>query len=52
MSIFKAIENFNNDPNKILFGLFDGHGGGQVSKFLQENFATYMKQMTPFNDYF
>ena len=47
-----AIENFNNDPNKILFGLFDGHGGGQVSKFLQENFATYMKQMMPFNDYF
>ena len=47
-----AIENFNNDPNKILFGLFDGHGGGQVSKFLQENFAIYMKQMYPCNDYF
>ena len=47
-----AIENFNNDPNKILFGLFDGHGGGQVSKFLQENFSAYMKQLLPFNDYF
>ena len=47
-----AIENFNNDPNKILFGLFDGHGGDQVSKFLQENFAIYMKQMMPFNNYF
>ena len=47
-----AIENFNNDPNKILFGLFDGHGGGQVSKFLQENFSVYMKQLLPFNDYF
>ena len=47
-----AIENFNNDPNKILFGLFDGHGGDQVSKYLQENFAIYMKQMMPFNNYF
>ena len=47
-----AIENFNNDPNKIIFGLFDGHGGDQVSKFLQENFAVYMKQMMPFNNYF
>ena len=47
-----AIENFNNDPNKILFGLFDGHGGGEVSKFLQENFGTYMKQMLPNNNYF
>ena len=47
-----AIENFNNEPNKILFGLFDGHGGGQVSKFLQENFSAYMKQLLPFSDYF
>ena len=47
-----AIENFNNDPNKIIFGLFDGHGGDQVSKYLQENFAIYMKQMMPFNNYF
>ena len=47
-----AIENFNNDPNKILFGLFDGHGGEQVSKFLQKNFALYMKQMLPFTNHF
>ena len=47
-----AVENFNNDPNKILFGLFDGHGGGKVSKFLQENFVTYMKQMFPNTNYF
>ena len=33
-----AIENFKNDKNKIIFGFFDGHGGGQVSKFLQEKF--------------
>ena len=42
-----AIENFKNDPNKILFGLFDGHGGDQVSKFLQQNFLLYMKQLPP-----
>ena len=41
----KVIENLNGDPNKILFCLFDGHGGGQVSKFLQENFGKYMKKI-------
>ena len=34
----KSIENLNGDPNKILFCLFDGHGGGDVSEFLQQNF--------------
>ena len=47
-----AIENFNNDPNKIIFGLFDGHGGSKVSKFLQENFPIYLKKMMPFTNYF
>ena len=41
----KVIENYNGDPNKILFCLFDGHGGGQVSKFLQDNFGNYMKKI-------
>ena len=39
----KSISNFNHDPNKILFCLFDGHGGDSVSNFLQKNFAKYMK---------
>lgn len=47
-----AIENFNNDPNKILFGLFDGHGGDQVSKYLQKYLPIYMKQYLPFTNYF
>lgn len=47
-----SIDNLNNDPNKILFCLFDGHGGGDVSKFLQENFATYFKQKLPFQNHF
>ena len=46
----RAIENFNGDPNKILFCLFDGHGGGQVSKFLQENFGKYMKKILNYNN--
>ena len=47
----KVIENLNGDFNKILFCLFDGHGGGQVSKFLQENFANYMKKIFHSEDY-
>ena len=46
----RAIENLNGDPNKILFCLFDGHGGGQVSKFLQENFGKYMKKILNYNN--
>ena len=29
----KAIENFNGDPNQILFCLYDGHGGGKFLNF-------------------
>jgi len=48
----KVVENLEGDPNKILFCLFDGHGGGQVSKFLQENFHKYLKNYLPFKNYF
>ena len=48
----KSIENLGGDQNKMLLCLFDGHGGGEVSKFLQEYFHTYMKQLLPFDDYF
>lgn len=47
----RVIENFNGDPNKILFCIFDGHGGGQVSKFLQEHFGAYMKKIYNYEDY-
>ncbi len=39
----KSILNFNNDPNKLLFCLFDGHGGEEVSGYLQKNFPMIMK---------
>jgi len=46
----KTIDNFNNNPNSILFCLFDGHGGVQVSKYLQENFPIFFKKILP-NEY-
>ena len=39
----KSIENLKGDQNKILFCIFDGHGGGEVSTYLQDYFGQYMK---------
>ena len=39
-----VVENVNNISNNILFCLFDGHGGGEVSNFLQKNFPNYFKE--------
>ena len=47
---FKSIENLNGDQNKLLFCLFNGHGGHEVSKFLQDYFAIYMKKLFPFKN--
>ena len=46
----RVIENIKDDPNSCLFCLFDGHGGGDVSKFLQLNFYSYFKEMLPFDN--
>ena len=45
-----SVINVNGDSDKALFCLFDGHGGDQVSKFLQSNFLKYFKEMIPFKD--
>ena len=45
-----AALNLNDDPDKALFCLFDGHGGDKVSKFLQTNFIEYFKEMLPSNN--
>ena len=45
----KAIINFNSNPDNALFCLFDGHGGGEVSKYLQDNFPKFMKEILPIN---
>ena len=46
----KIIENECGDPNKILFCLFNGHGGGEVSKYLQENISLEMRNILPLKD--
>ena len=40
----KSIVNFNNNPNEILLQIFDGHGGGNVSSYLQKNFSKMYQQ--------
>ena len=47
---FKIVENLNENNNQLLFCLFNGHGGNEVSKYLQENFAKYMKRILPLRD--
>ena len=47
----KVIENLNGDPNKILFALFDGHGGGQISMYLQNNIGNYIKKILNCENY-
>ena len=45
----KSILNFNNSENNALICLFDGHGGQEVSKFLQQNFAKFWQEILPLN---
>ena len=47
----KSIENFNNNKNQMLFELFDGHGGEDISNFLQQSFAQIYKQYLEINNY-
>ena len=45
----KSILNFNSSENNALICLFDGHGGQEVSKFLQQNFAKFWLEILPLN---
>ena len=45
----KSILNFNSSENNALICLFDGHGGQEVSKFLQENIAKFWSEILPLN---
>ena len=40
----KSIENFNNDKYQMVFEIFDGHGGDEMSTYLQNNLAQIYKQ--------
>ena len=43
---FKVVPNFNDDPNQILFGVFDGHGvdGDSCSYFVRDNIEATLKK--------
>ena len=45
----KSILNFNSSEDNALICLFDGHGGQEVSKFLQENISKFWKEILPLN---
>ena len=45
----KSILNYNSSEDNALICLFDGHGGQEVSKFLQQNFAKFWKEVLPLN---
>lgn len=40
----KSIDGFNGDYFSGVFCIFDGHGGREVSQYLQDNFISYMKE--------
>ena len=40
----KSIDGFNNDNNIGIFCIFDGHGGREVSMYLQKNIVNYLKE--------
>ena len=40
----KSIDGFNNDNNIGVFCIFDGHGGREVSTYLQKNIVNYLKE--------
>lgn len=44
---FKVIPSFNNDPNQILFGVFDGHGvdGDSCSYFVRDSIEETLKKL-------
>ena len=40
----KSIDGFNNNTDSGIFCIFDGHGGSEVSSFLQRNIINYMRE--------
>jgi len=46
----KSIDGFNNDNNIGVFCIFDGHGGREVSTYLQKNIVNYLRDFCSDND--
>ena len=40
----KSIDGFNNSNDSGVFCIFDGHGGNEVSSFLQKNIVNYLRE--------
>ena len=40
----KSIDGFNNNNDIGIFCVFDGHGGNEVSSFLQKNIVNYLRE--------
>ena len=40
----KSIDGFNNNNDIGIFCIFDGHGGNEVSSFLQKNIINYLRE--------
>ena len=40
----KSVDGFNNNNDSGIFCIFDGHGGNEVSSFLQKNIVNYMRE--------
>jgi len=36
--------NFMNDPNKAIFGVFDGHGGREVAIYCNEEYQQILEE--------
>ena len=40
-----AIHNLHFEPEKHMFGVFDGHGGGEVAKYTKNHFETLLREI-------
>ena len=40
----------SNHPNFQFFGVFDGHGGGEASKYIEKNLAPKLNDLKTFDD--
>ena len=41
---------FNKELNQQLFGVFDGHGGGEVAQYTRQHYADCLRSMKKYQD--
>ena len=42
------ISNLNFQPGQAMFGVFDGHGGGEVARYVKRHFENGLKEIEEF----